>query len=239
MLLRIHLAPFQTICIVCTHIVQSDSCSHCFSLVGYFRWVLFESFWASVDSASLHTCTDLVPLATVWKSLERPDTCAIKQQWPFSHQSSCVSLLPFFVFPFSSPQGGVAFTASNYRLYQSYISPYISVDLSRHLKGQLIALWQACAWPLKEKSRSGRSNPHIQHVHIQTQTHTHIHDFVPVCSGCPFCLLYRFNLVSLVPAGIPFTRVSSHFLFEGTKRHKTHFRIPVFCVCAQDTNDEG
>lgn len=72
----------------------------------------------------------------------------------FSSEPQCLSL-PFFVLPFPFPHGGVAFTASNYRLYQSYISPYISVDLSRHLKGQLIALWQACARPLKEKSRSG------------------------------------------------------------------------------------
>lgn len=60
-------------------------------------------------------------------------------------QCLCLSLHPFFLcVPLSFPEGGVAFTASNYRLYQSYISPYISVDLSSHLKGQLIALWQAC-----------------------------------------------------------------------------------------------
>ncbi|CAB1430301.1 unnamed protein product [Pleuronectes platessa] len=41
--------------------------------------------------------------------------------------------------------GGVAFTDSNYRLYQSYISPGITGDLGRHLKGRQIALWPAGA----------------------------------------------------------------------------------------------
>lgn len=94
----------------------------------------------------------------------------------FSSEPQCLCLsvslstLFFCVFPFSFPEGGVAFTASNYRLYQSYISPYISVDLSSHLKGQLIALWQACVRPLKEKSRSGWSNspPLSTHTHLNT-----------------------------------------------------------------------
>lgn len=88
------------------------------------------------------------------------DTIAIKQDWPFSHQSHNVFPISFCVFPFPVfPQGYVAFTASNYRLYQNYISPYISADLSRHHKGQLIASWQACAWPLKEKNGSGHPPP--------------------------------------------------------------------------------
>lgn len=120
-----------------------------------------------------------------------------------SNNSDPVSL-PFFVFPFSFPQGGVAFTASNYRLYQSYISPDISVDLSRHLKGQLIVLWQACARPLKEKSRSGRSDP-ILPPNAYTKTHTYTFFSVSV-QTLLLCLLYHFNCF---PRSCVITRVIS------------------------------
>lgn len=66
----------------------------------------------------------------------------------------------FFLMSFSvlPPYSSVAFVASNYRLYQSYISPYGSPGPSKHLKGQLIALWQAWLPSLKEKSRSGQED---------------------------------------------------------------------------------
>lgn len=155
---------------------------------------------ASVVSASLQsTCrsSTISPLCEI--TGEAVLLCYQTTVTLFSSESQCISLLPLFVFPFSFPQGGVAFTASNYRLYQSYISPYISVDLSRHLKGQLIALWQACAWPLKEKSRSWRCKP---------TKHTH--------SFPSFVFLYRFQFFPLSLSGIPSTAVSSHLSFQGT-----------------------
>lgn len=170
---------------MCTPVLQPVI----FAIIAIPLWDIFGAYClgaaASVESASLQSMYRSSAISYCVKSLERPGTCAIKQHWPFSHQSPSVCLLPFFcVFPFSFPQGGVAFTASNYRLYQSYISPYISVDLSRHLKGQLIALWQACAWPLKEKSRSEKPN---------TYTQTHTYTFLSLQYLSRLSFLYHFN----------------------------------------------
>lgn len=188
MLPKINLAQFEAICIVYTHILQSVI----FVIIAVPLWDNFGAYClgaeAFVESCSQHMYRSSATSHWV-KSLERPGTCAIKQQWPFSHQSPSVSRLPFFVLPFSFPQGGVAFTASNYRLYQSYISPYIAGDLSRHLKGQLIALWQACAWPLKEKSRSGRSKALPPNTYTSKQTHTHRCPYLPRLSSLSFVSL--------------------------------------------------
>ena len=95
----------------------------------------------------------------------------------------------------------MAFTASNYRLYQSYISPYISVDISRHLKGQLIALWQACARPLKEKAGQGGATPPLQAfklIHIQTHANT---PPCPYLSRPSFCLFHHFIPFLYSPRG--------------------------------------
>lgn len=112
---------------------------------------------------------------------------------PFLIKARVSFLLPFCVFPFSFPPGGVAFTASNYRLYLSHISPYISADLSRPLQGQLIALWQACARPLKEKSRSGWSNS----ILCSSSKHLHIR-LPPSLSVCAILLSFLSLYVSLL-----------------------------------------
>lgn len=96
-----------------------------------------------------------------------------------------VSLSSLFVLPFSFPQGLVAFMASNYRLYQSNISPHILVDLSRHLKGRLIALCQVCARPLKEKA--GRKGATL-HTPVCKRTHLSLS-----LSSPSFCLFHHFS----------------------------------------------
>lgn len=190
-----NLAQFDTICIVCAHtpqpviFLQSSPFPR-----GTLSQAILCSWGICWICPLSNTCIHLVPLPCV-KSLERLATCAIKQDWPFSHQSPSVSVSlshspPFFcVFPFSFPEGGVAFTASNYRLYQSYISPYISVDLSSHLKGQLIALWQACVWPLKEKSRSGWSNS----LPFNTYTSKHLHVLI-----CFWSFFFHMHFISFL-----------------------------------------
>lgn len=187
-----NLAQFDTICIVCAHTPLW------FFFLPFPRGTLSQAILCSWGICWIcplsNTCIHLVPLPCV-KSLERLATCAIKQDWPFSHQSPSVSVslslstLFFCVFPFSFPEGGVAFTASNYRLYQSYISPYISVDLSSHLKGQLIALWQACVWPLKEKSRSGWSNS----PPFNTYTSKHLHVLI-----CFWSFFFHMHFISFL-----------------------------------------
>lgn len=122
-----------------------------FAIIAIPFWAIFGAYClgaeASVESASLQSIyrsTAISPLCEI--TGEAGHLCfQTTVTLFFSSESQCLSSLPLFVFPSSFPQGGVAFTASNYRLYQSYISPYISVDLSRHLKGQLIALWPAGA----------------------------------------------------------------------------------------------
>lgn len=112
----------------------------------------------------------------------------------FSSKRECLFSSLFVCSPFPFPQGGVAFTASNYRLYLSHISPYISADLSRPLQGQLIALWQACAWPLKEKSRSGWSNSVLcsssKHLHIRLPPSLSVHAILLSFLSLYVALLY-------------------------------------------------
>lgn len=151
----------------------------------------------------------------------------------FSSKRECLFSSLFVCSPFPFPQGGVAFTASNYRLYLSHISPYISADLSRPLQGQLIALWQACARPLKEKSRSGWSNS----VLCSSSKHLHIRLPRPYLSALSFCHSYHFMLLCFSLPGIPLTTVSLHLSFHWTKKNNTYFCLQAFCLCAHDTND--
>lgn len=217
-----------------THTAACDFCNHCYSLAGYFWSLLFGSWgvcWIRLPPKH----TDLVPFPTVWNHWRGRALVLSNNSDPFLIRAPVSLSSLFFVFPFSFPQGGVAFTASNYRLYQSYISPYISVDLSRHLKGQLIALWQACAWPLKEKSRSGRCKP-TKHIPKHTRTHP-----CPSLSRLSFfVLLYHFLFF---PRSLwdSFHCCVITLVISREQRRTIHvyFCLAAFCVYAHDTNDEG
>lgn len=155
------------------------------------------------------------------------DTWLSNKSDPLLIQAPVHASSPCSCSPFPPPHGTVAFMASNYRLYQSYISPYISADL----KGQLIALWQACAWPLKEKSRSGRSKPNPQSSIYTSGTNTHVHTFVPVSHpDCPFCLLPGFNLVSFISPEF-FLLLCHHTCHFKEQRGTKCVFVHIMCLC--------
>lgn len=191
-----NLAQFDTICIVCAH---TPLWFFFFAIIAIPPWDTFTG-----DSLQLRYLLNLPSFKHVYTSSatslceiagEAGHLCYQTRLTLFSSEPQCLCLsvslstLFFCVFPFSFPEGGVAFTASNYRLYQSYISPYISVDLSSHLKGQLIALWQACVRPLKEKSRSGWSNS----PPFNTYTSKHLHVLI-----CFWSFFFHMHFISFL-----------------------------------------
>lgn len=148
----------------------------------------------------------------------------------FSSKPECLFSSLFCVFPFFlSPQGVMAFTASNYRLYLSYISPYISADLGRHLKGQLIALWRACARPLKEKSRSGWRNSLLS----SSSKHLHVHLPPPPSLSVHAILLSFLSLYSSFTSASPgslslLCHHTCHFHEQRRTKHIFVYKLFVF-----------
>lgn len=114
------------------------------------------------------------------------------------------------------PQGAVAFTASNYRLYQSDISPYISTGLNRHLKGTADSIVAGpCTTPEGEK-QVGSIAKHSARILVPTRVQT-------ACIAC----------IPLPPSHWD----SSHccVITLVIRRHKEERNIfssrLVFCVC--------